>query len=137
MMASDATIVALELSNDVGAARRARAFVRDAVHSWRLQSGVSDVAQLLTDELVANVVRHVGAPMQVRAMWRRSCIRVEVDDPSVQRPVRRDPDPSEDHGRGILLVESLASAWGVELRRDGKTVWFEVALNGDGRGHER
>ena len=41
-------------------------------------------------------------------------------------PVRRDPNPNEDHGRGILLVESFATRWGVDLRADGKTVWIEL-----------
>ena len=40
--------------------------------------------------------------------------------------MRQDPDPWQDHGRGILLVESLATTWGVDLRDDGKCVWFEI-----------
>ncbi|HEY3672765.1 MAG TPA: ATP-binding protein [Acidimicrobiia bacterium] len=131
MVVSDATIVTLELENDVSAARHAREFLRDVLRIWCLQ-GVSDVAELLTGELVANVVRHVGAPMALRAVRRPSSIRVEVDDPSTALPVRQDPQPSDDHGRGIVLVESLASAWGVAVRNGGKTVWFELDLEAEG-----
>ena len=127
MVVSDATIVTLELENQVSAPRRAREFLRHVLRSWCLQ-GVGDIAELLTGELVANVVRHVGAPMELRASRHQASLRIEVADPSTKPPVVRHPDPAEDHGRGILLVESLASAWGVVLRPDGKTVWFELGL---------
>lgn len=29
-------------------------------------------------------------------------------------------------GRGLLLMEMLADAWGVEPRGEGKSVWFEL-----------
>jgi anti-sigma regulatory factor (Ser/Thr protein kinase) len=115
----------IDLVSDRGAPGAAREFLRSTLETWRLD-GFGDVTELLTDELVSNVVRHVGAPMQLRAARHGSSIRIEVDDPSTDAPVRQDPDPTQDHGRGILLVESLATVWGVELRDDGKTVWFEI-----------
>jgi anti-sigma regulatory factor (Ser/Thr protein kinase) len=133
MQASDSAMVMIELSNDIEAARRAREFLRDVLLKWCLQD-VSAVAELLTDELVANVVRHVRAPMRVRAVRQPSSIRVEVDDPSTELPARQEPEPTDDHGRGIVLVESLASAWGVAVRKDGKTVWFEIDLEAEGSG---
>ena len=124
-MAADGRAESVELSSDAQAPGAARDFLRSTLQTWRLD-GFGDVAELLTDELVSNVVRHVGAPMQLRATRHDASIRIEVDDPSTEIPVRQDPDPSEDHGRGILLVESLAAVWGVELREGGKTVWFEI-----------
>jgi hypothetical protein len=53
-------------------------------------------------------------------------VRVEVDDGSGDLPELRHPASDEVHGRGILLVESLATRWGVLPRAAGKTVWFEV-----------
>jgi hypothetical protein len=41
----------------------------------------------------------------------------------------RHPDPAEEHGRGVLLIDELANAWGVEPRADGKTVWFEIDVS--------
>ena len=124
----------VDLRSDVGAPGAAREFLRNTLQTWCLD-GFGDVAELLTDELVSNVVRHVGAPMQLRAVRYPSSIRIEVDDPSTEPPVR------QDHGRGILLVESLATGWGVELRDDGKTVWFEIdvetatdEVHGEGQG---
>jgi hypothetical protein len=43
--------------------------------------------------------------------------------------VRRDPDDFDEHGRGIMLIETLAADWGVELRDGGKTIWFELAAD--------
>jgi hypothetical protein len=53
-------------------------------------------------------------------------MRVEIDDPSTEVPVVRHPENNDEHGRGVLLVDQLANAWGVEARSDGKTVWFEL-----------
>ncbi len=124
-MGVDGPMSSVDLMSEPGAPGAAREFLRSTLQTWRLD-GFGDVAELLADELVSNVVRHVGAPMQLRAVRHPSSIRIEVDDPSTEPPVRQDPDPLQDHGRGILLVESLATVWGVELRDDGKTVWFEI-----------
>lgn len=103
----------------------ARAFLRNAIGTWRLD-GFGEVTELLTDEVVANVVRHVGQPMTLRAIRLPTGIRVEVEDSSPQPPILQNPDPETARGRGILLLEALATAWGTDLRADGKTVWFEV-----------
>jgi anti-sigma regulatory factor (Ser/Thr protein kinase) len=108
----------------------ARAFLRAALGTWQLD-GFGEVTELLTSELVANVVRHVGAPMTLRAQFDASAsrIRVEVDDPSMEPPVLHHPEPDEDHGRGILFVDALADAWGTDIRGGGKTVWFELDVS--------
>ena len=103
----------------------ARAFLRAALETWELD-GLGEVTELLTSELVSNVVRHVGSPMTVRAFRQPSRIRVEVDDTSPQPPILEHPAPRDPNGRGILLVDTLADDWGTEIRDDGKTVWFEI-----------
>jgi serine phosphatase RsbU (regulator of sigma subunit) len=115
----------LVLACEPGAARAAREFVRETLAAWEMPDAV-DVAELLSDELVSNVVFHVGSPMQVRARRGPSSVRIEVDDGSTQPPVRRHRDDFEEHGRGMMLIERLAADWGVELRDDGKTIWFEL-----------
>jgi hypothetical protein len=121
----DGARMTVQLSSSAEAPRAARAFRRDTLGSGAID-GVGDVTELLADELVSNVVRHVGAPMQLRAVWRGSSIRVEVDDPSTEPPVLQTPDPLDDHGRGILLVDALATRWGFDVHDTGKTVWFEI-----------
>ncbi|BCL31770.1 ATP-binding protein [Streptomyces aurantiacus] len=56
-------------------------------------------------------------------------IRIEVTDTHPALPARRKPAPDEDQGRGLLLVDALATRWGVRDRvGPGKTVWAECAL---------
>ena len=115
-----------QLSSDATASSAARAFLRATLETWELD-GFGEVTELLTSELVSNVVRHVGSPMTVRALRHPTRIRVEVDDLSTQRPTLQRPGPLEEGGRrGILLVDSLADKWGTEMRDRGKTVWFEI-----------
>ncbi len=57
-------------------------------------------------------------------------MRVEIDDPSPEVPVLRHPDHGDEHGRGVLLVDQLATDWGVEPHPErGKTVWFEIDVS--------
>lgn len=124
-MVADAPARSIRLPSDPGAARSARQFVRETLRDWGLDD-VDQIAELLTDELVGNVVRHVGSPMAVRAAHHVASIRIEVDDASAEPPVLRHPDQFDEHGRGILFVETLATDWGVDLHDDGKTIWFEL-----------
>jgi anti-sigma regulatory factor (Ser/Thr protein kinase) len=110
------------------APQSARAFLRAALQTWRLD-GFGEVTELLTSELISNVVRHVGSPMTLRALSEGSTLRIEVDDTSSEPPVLRARDPGEPSGNGILLVDQLATNWGTDIRSDGKTVWFEIDVS--------
>jgi len=89
------------------------------------------VVELLASELVSNVVRHVGSPMSVRVGHHGPTVRVEVDDESDRPPVLRNPAPDTPGGRGLLLVDTLASEWGWNTRDHGKTLWFVVDVGED------
>ena len=93
------------------APQSARAFLRAALETWKLD-GFGEVTELLTDELVANVVRHVGSPMTLRATSEGATLRIEVDDPSTEAPVLHHPDVRDGSGRGILLVDAPLDAVG-------------------------
>ncbi|MFF0698551.1 ATP-binding protein [Streptomyces tendae] len=51
---------------------------------------------------------------------------IEVDDGSPCTPVLRCPGPDDESGRGLLLVQALAEAWGVSP--DGTTTWCTLPL---------
>jgi len=120
--------VETQLPSTVTSPQLARAFLRATLETWKLD-GFGGVTELLVSELVANVVTHVGTPMTLRVQRSRSIMRVEIDDLSTEVPVVRHPDTVDEHGRGVLLVDRLANAWGVEPRTDGKTVWFELDVS--------
>lgn len=89
-----------------------------------------DDALLVTDELASNAIRHGEAPRGSR-LWlldqgRR--LRIEVTDSGPGQP--RMITPHHAGGRGLRLVDRLASSWGVRRHADGKTVWAEVHLDG-------
>jgi anti-sigma regulatory factor (Ser/Thr protein kinase) len=103
----------------------ARSFLHSTLETWRLD-GFGDIIVLLASELVSNAVIHVARPMTLRISRRCNRIRVEVDDESNDAPSVRRPDATEEHGRGLFLVDALATDWGTDIRPEGKTVWFEV-----------
>jgi hypothetical protein len=105
----------------------ARAFIRETLGTWKLD-GFGDVTELLTDELVSNVVRHVGSPSTLRIASERMTLRIEVADASTRLPVLQKPDPEAVSGHGIRLLDALATRWGADRHADGKTVWFEVDM---------
>jgi hypothetical protein len=69
----------------------------------------------------------------VRVTCRPPGVRVEVGDTSEQLPVAGDPPHASTGGRGLQLVEALASEWGTTRDGPGKVVWFELAADGGRR----
>ena len=130
------------LAADARAASQARALVRGALPS--VHSEVLDTLLLLTSELVGNAVRHGAGPVRLHIESRPPGmpfrVRVGVGDQDPRPPRRRGPTPdaqgprgiSDDFppesGRGVLLLDALASRWGVENDPPGKQVWFELDL---------
>jgi len=49
-----------------------------------------------------------------------------VSDQGAGVPLAGDGSTDALSGRGILMVEAMASAWGVRPNGPGKSVWFEV-----------
>ena len=109
----------------VGAARR---FVRDVLKTRRVDDGVVSTVELLTSEVVTNAILHARSGPQLAVEVREDSVRVAVRDLSPDLPVRRLGRLDDVSGRGVVIVEELAAAWGVARDRNGtKRVWFEVA----------
>lgn len=108
-----------------------RAWVREVVVAQAWSSPVERTLLLLVTELVANAQGHGPAGGRVSVTLERDgdLVRVAVDDDAAAAPVVRRPPPDAVDGRGMLLVEHLAQAWGTEPRPDGgKTVWFTLPV---------
>ena len=88
--------------------------------SWSTPAD-SDTAELLTAELVANAVEHTAgdAPIELVVELLPTGCQVEVHDPDPAPPgdltrpgPAREPDPWQEHGRGLLLIRTLSSSCG-------------------------
>ncbi len=90
--------------------------------------GASEVCVLLTSELVTNAVLYARSPIVLRVAVDASLVRVSVHDDSLTPPTPRSAAANDTSGRGLALVDVLASTWGVDLNGQGKEVWFELTL---------
>lgn len=116
--------------NDPEALSSARHMIRAAVRAWGAKERADEV-ELAADELTTNALMHTdgGAIVTIRVMTgpeRR--LRVDVEDRSSALPRRRDAGDAGVSGRGLMLVDRLADAWGVESRGTGKCVWCEFVI---------
>ena len=90
---------------------------------------VVDTVELLVSELTANVVKHVGGQASLKIVRLAGVIRIEVCDTNPSRvPVEKDMDVDATSGRGLLLVSTLATAWGFDREDDAKCTWAEIDL---------
>jgi anti-sigma regulatory factor (Ser/Thr protein kinase) len=104
-----------------------RRFVAEALRGWGVPEPIVEVSVLVTSELVANAVNHAAPPgfLQVRADSER--VRIEVSDASEREPRMVRPGAAAAGGRGLLLIDRLATRWGWAARPPGKIVWCEVS----------
>jgi anti-sigma regulatory factor (Ser/Thr protein kinase) len=88
-----------------------------------------ETAVLLTSELVTNAIVHGSEDPTLLLDVSEDRIHIEVVDcePTVEL-VPRTIDVMRESGRGLAIVDALASTWGVEPRLVGKAVWFELRL---------
>ncbi len=83
-----------------------------------------------TDDFPAEVP--AAAPSkQFRLRLRRgaAAVWVEVFDADLRLPRIRSAGETDEGGRGLYLVDQLASRWGSRPTRDGKAVWFELPIS--------
>ena len=112
-----------------GACRRARELVTEACGRWNVPE-LAGPASLVLSELVGNVVRHAGTPMQVTLTLRRPYLRVAVMDGSPADAYEATSrDPRAEGGRGLMLVRELTQRWGSTPVGAGKVVWAMLPAN--------
>ncbi|MGW1408151.1 ATP-binding SpoIIE family protein phosphatase [Streptomyces sp. NPDC002403] len=111
----------------------ARQQLRDLLHDWADPEQV-DAAVLMISEMATNVLVHTDgdALMLAQATGEQGerLLRVEVSDGSDELPHKRRPGEMASSGRGLVLMEMLADAWGVDPRGAGKSIWFELNESG-------
>jgi anti-sigma regulatory factor (Ser/Thr protein kinase) len=120
-------VVTLDLPPDPRSATRARELVRAHLAPLAPPEAV-EVAALLVTELVTNAVLHARTTIALAIDIEPGRILLRVADESDAVPTRRNYAPEAATGRGLALVDQLATAWGVDTSSEGKEVWAEIAF---------
>jgi anti-anti-sigma factor len=111
--------------------RHAPALARAAVAEFCEDNDVvvGDAAQLIASELVTNAVVHAGTPIELTLRLATPLLHIAVRDGGDGHV--RIPDivhESSVSGRGLLLVDAMATAWGSVIPERGKVVWATVRV---------
>ncbi len=111
---------------------RARRYVRAALQDLG-RLNLEESAALGVSELVTNAAIHARTAMTVTVtVTDNGSVRIAVRDYSPALPRQRRHGAESTTGRGLRLVESLSTAWGVDPVQDaaggGKVVWFEPSV---------
>jgi serine phosphatase RsbU (regulator of sigma subunit) len=95
----------------------------------------ADGVTAVTAQTWDSPVAHLAPPQRPREFVLRlrrgaESVWVEVFDPDLRLPRLRTARATDEGGRGLYLVEQLATRWGSRPTPEGKAVWFELPLNG-------
>lgn len=109
-------------------AKAARGLICAALAAWAIDELAEDAA-LVVSELVGNAVEHTTCHLIKVTVTRTSpeTVRVAVVDKSRTAPTRQTPGDDTVGGRGLLVVDALATRWGTDPLSFGKRVWCELA----------
>lgn len=117
---------AVTLGATTSAAREARRFVRGALS--QVDGSLLDSVELLVSELVTNAVIHASTAPRLAVRLSPTTVRVEVHDDDPRLPAPLPPDDTRVGGRGLFIVDQVATRWAAEPSPSGgKVVWFELA----------
>jgi sigma-B regulation protein RsbU (phosphoserine phosphatase) len=116
----------IRLGPQAGSVPALRHLLDRLLRSWRLDALNGGDLELLASELATNAVVHAGGDFTVTVRYGGPVLRVEVADDSPDEPVLVPPSDDGLDGRGLLIVDRLASRWGVMTTHQGKRVWFEI-----------
>ena len=99
---------------------------------FSLSDETVETIELLASEVIANAILYSAAPCDVTVTRTDERLRVEVADTNSSLPSVVTAAPDDECGRGLLLVDALANAWGVQPDPRGKMTWFEIAPESSG-----
>ncbi|MEU7865488.1 SpoIIE family protein phosphatase [Dactylosporangium sp. NPDC049140] len=130
------TVRRIRLPADHSSPGLARDAIRTIVHERDL-GPVLDEALLLVTELTTNSVVHAGTEVDLEITAGDASLTVAVLDfqPGAIAPSFPETTGGElpERGRGLLLVEQMATAWGTVHFSGGKGVWFRLDVSPEQR----
>ncbi|MEX2659959.1 MAG: ATP-binding protein [Acidimicrobiales bacterium] len=112
----------LQLPAEPASISRSRRFVAETLEG-KVDNGVLDTALVIMSELATNAMLHGQTGFEVVVRFDVAGLRLEVHDGSSLLPHRKHYSESSATGRGLVIVEALATIAGAEQTEDGKVVW--------------
>jgi CheY-like chemotaxis protein/anti-sigma regulatory factor (Ser/Thr protein kinase) len=119
------SVFQLPLGATASSVRDARSTIRRLIEGWGMPA-LAETGELCTSELATNAVVHARSPVLLTAERTETGIRVEVQDEVPGGVEAGSLDGVGETGRGLAIVDAMASTWGVDQHDGGKTVWFEL-----------
>lgn len=89
---------------------------------------VSSDAALAISELATNSVRAGSAHFTIGFTVELDCVRIGVHDSAAGLPRQRRANRTDVNGRGLEIVDALATEWGTASYADGKEVWAVLPI---------
>jgi anti-sigma regulatory factor (Ser/Thr protein kinase) len=116
----------LRLQPQTGAPGQARRHFEQVCS--HLPPAVRSDACLVLSEIVTNAVVHARTMITIAIECDGNVVAVAVTDNSSETPQLKDRGDLHEGGRGLLLVDGLATSWGCETSSDGagKVIWFRI-----------
>ncbi len=117
--------------NERSAVTAARRFALESLAGQQQSAETIETVELMVSELASNCVRHTDSDFDIAIEVVPGAIRVAASDSGSGEPVMRRASPADISGRGLAIVDMLASSWGVEASASGpgKRVWFKLAAD--------
>jgi anti-sigma regulatory factor (Ser/Thr protein kinase) len=114
------------MDGDAASVRDARQLVAEAMAGY--DPDIRDAAILLVGEVVTNAVVHGGGRFLLQVDASPARLRVEVTDSTAGNPHVLQMAAEREHGRGMVIVDTLATNWGTAHQGTQKVVWFELGV---------
>jgi anti-sigma regulatory factor (Ser/Thr protein kinase) len=125
-----AAAIVHDVPGDAAGVGNARRFLRRTLDGWDVDPEASDTAVLCLSELVTNAVIHADSGCAVLVVLEDDILKITVRDHGLPNAASGElgEEPLRVHGRGLQLVDALATRWGSERDTVGTTVWFVLDL---------
>jgi anti-sigma regulatory factor (Ser/Thr protein kinase) len=120
----------IAVTGDPSAVAFARDRVITQIQAWgvRLGEEQQNAIKLVTSELITNAVVHTEGFITVGLYLSENRLLLVVHDGNPEPPRRQNTTEDDEGGRGLVLVEFLATRHGWEPTNHGKKVWAEFVV---------
>ncbi|WP_310963086.1 ATP-binding protein [Nocardioides terrisoli] len=121
----DARAVSYDVDTDPRTVGDTRRSVAATLSTWGLAEEQVETAGLCLSELITNALIHTTRGCEVRVVLDGGVLTATVrDEGSEHLPQPAETDVLAGYGRGLQIVDALASRWGSVVDAVGTTVWF-------------